>query len=295
MSACRCECFWQLYLGMQYKKFKPDKSLFDFVLCYFIWEGQAEKAIDIESPPSALCSLVFNLAEPYFISNSKYDKQKVPKTFVTGQAIKNYTLHLHGEIKIIGAVLKPVGLFHFFNIPMYNLTGERVDFSVIDPDQSESLFKKIKMVSTDVDRIKFIEDYLLKLLQSANNATGDIISAANEIYEQRGQNNVSEIMEEVLMSRRSFERRFLNEVGVSPKVYAKIRRFGYTCKLMAGKRDVNLMDVLCEGGYYDQSHFIKDFKYFSGRTPRIYVKTNTELDNYLDHISVVEARLQFGK
>lgn len=295
MSACRYECFWQLYLGMQYKKFKPDKSLSDFVLCYFIWEGQAEKAIDIESPPSAMCSLVFNLAEPYFISNIKYNKQKVPKAFVTGQAIKNYILHLHGEIKIIGAVLKPVALFHFFNIAMFNLTGERVNFSVIEPDQSERLFNKIKKAKVDTDRIELIENYFLNLLLSNNYATADIISAANAIYEQRGRNNVSEMMEKVPMSRRSFERRFLNAVGVSPKVYAKIRRFGYTCKLMAGKRDVNLMDVLYEGGYYDQSHFIKDFKYFSGRTPRIYVKTNTELDNYLDHFSVVEERLQSGK
>jgi AraC-like DNA-binding protein len=63
---------------------------------------------------------------------------------------------------------------------------------------------------------------------------------------------------------------------------------------MAGNRNANLMDVLFEGGYYDQSHFIKDFKYFSGRTPRRYNKTNVELANYVDHISIVERRLQQG-
>lgn len=279
---------------MQYKKFKPDKALSDFVLCYFIWEGYAEKTIHIESPPSALCSLVFNFQKPYFISNSKYKRQEVPRIFVSGQAIKNYTLHLNGKIEMVGAVLKPVALFNFYGIPMFNFTGERIDFSIVEPEQSESLFKKIKKARSDSGRIKCFEDYFLELMKLNHSGSGEIISAANAIYEQRGRTNISEMMEKVPMSRRNFERRFLNEVGVSPKVYAKIRRFGYTCKLMAGKRDINLMDVLCEGGYYDQSHFIKDFKYFSDRTPRIYAKVNTELVNYLDHFSVVEERLRSG-
>ena len=106
---------------------------------------------------------------------------------------------------------------------------------------------------------------------------------------------MAELIESMPMSRRTFERKFLNEIGVSPKTYAKIRRFGNTCLLMAGKRDVNLMDVLHEGGYYDQSHFIKDFKYFSGRTPKKYVENNTELANFVDTVNIVERRLQEAK
>jgi len=98
-------------------------------------------------------------------------------------------------------------------------------------------------------------------------------------------------MKSTFMSRRNFERKFLTEVGVSPKAYAKIRRFGYTCSLMAGKKTVSLMEVLHKGGYYDQSHFIKDFKYFSGRTPRNYIKTNTELVNHLDPMPLIESKL----
>jgi len=276
---------------MQYKKFKPDKALSEFVLCYFIWEGHSENRIDIESPPSALCSLVLNLSEPYFISNSKYKKWEVPKIFVTGQAVKNYTLHLQGEIKMVGAVLKPAALYHFYNIPMFNLTGERIDFSTIAPEQSTSLYDQVRGETEESKQIAFVERYFLDLLKSSGYAGKEMIVAANEIYNERGQTNILELIEKAPMSRRNFERRFLCEIGLSPKSYAKIRRFGYTCKLMAGKRDVNLMDVLHEGGYYDQSHFIKDFKYFSGRTPRKYVRLNTELANYLDHFSLVEDRL----
>ncbi len=276
---------------MRYKKFKPNEVLSDFVECYFSWEGMADGPTDLESPPSALCSLVFNLGDPYEISNHKYQRNAVPRSFVGGQAVKNYTLHLKGTILMVGAVLKPSALFNFYNIPMYGFTGERIDFLEIEKEMGENIHWSMEKAANARKRIAIIEKYFLERLASTNFATKEILNAANEIYDKKGQLNVLELLERVPMSRRNFERKFLNEVGVSPKTYAKIRRFGNTCLLMAGKRNVNLMDVLYEGGYYDQSHFIKDFKYFSGRTPKKYAKTNVELANYIDQVSIVERRL----
>ena len=279
---------------MHYKKFKPNKALEDFVECYFVWEGIARKPLEFESPPSALCALVFNYADAYEISNYKYEKSVVPKSFVGGQALKNYSLHLYGRIGMVGAALRPTALFNFYNIPMYGFTGERIAFSKIEAEFANVINQKIENAESAQERVAIIENYFLERLPSTDFATKEIIKAANEIYEKKGQLNILGLMEKVPMSRRTIERKFLNEVGVSPKIYAKIRRFGNTCSLMAGKRDVDLMDVLHEGGYYDQSHFIKDFKYFSGRTPKMYVKTNVELANYVDQVGIVERRLQDG-
>lgn len=279
---------------MRYRKFKPHHALAEFVECYFVWEGKAETPLDLESPPSSFCGLVFNYGAAYEISNHKYERTTVPTAFVGGQAIKNYTLHLKGTIGMVGAVLRPTALYHFYNIPMYGFTGERISFHEIDKKEGKTLQYRIDEAKDAQERIALIEDYFIDLLASTKFATPEIIVAANTILDKKGQLNVLELLESLPMSRRSFERKFLNEVGLSPKTYAKIRRFGHTCKLMAGKRDVNLMDVLFEGGYYDQSHFIKDFKYFSGRTPKTYVKTNAELANYVDQVGWVAERLHRG-
>ncbi len=279
---------------MFYKKYIPAKILKDFVECYFEWEGNPEKTIKIESPPNALCSLVFNYQEEYHISNFKYQKQKVPVCFVSGQALGNYTLHLKGRIGVVGIVFKPAAVYHFYGVPMYELTDERICLSEVCQESYVRLKTSIYNTKNNAQRVKILEIYLLDLLKNSNNGVKTIIDSANEIFEDKGQTNIAELLDKVPMSRRNFERKFLEEVGVSPKTYAKLRRFGYTCSLMAGNRDVNLMDVLHQGGYYDQSHFIKDFKYFSGRTPRKYAKTNVELANYVDGISLVERRLQEG-
>lgn len=280
---------------MQYRKFKPHLALTELVECYFVWEGFAETPMDLESPPSSLCGLVFNYGDPYELSNHKYERCPVPTAFVGGQAIKNYTLHLKGKIGMVGAALKPAALYHFYHIPMFGFTGERVDFLEIDKERGEILKIQIEGATNARERISLLEDYFIGLLDSRQFATPEILAAANTIFDKKGQLNISELLGNVPMSRRSFERKFLNEVGISPKTYAKIRRFGHTCKLMAGKRDVNLMDILFEGGYYDQSHFIKDFKYFSGRTPKAYVKTNAELANYVDKVGLVAERLHQGR
>ena len=84
------------------------------------------------------------------------------------------------------------------------------------------------------------------------------------------------------MSRRNFERRFFKKVGLSPKYYARLRRMAYLMNLVAGKKKVDWARVFSECEFYDQSHFIRDFVAFTGRTPQQYLEENRELANLVD-------------
>ena len=277
---------------MKYKKFPPQSEFESLVECYYSWESEEVVCMDIESTPNACAAIAFNFRDPYTLSTQKYHRKQVPACFVSGQSIQNYTLHLEGKVGIVGIALKPASLFHLFQLPMYGITDERVDLREIDSDLCEEAYLRIMSAANTKERIDGLKDLIRTAVAKSKGGTPDIQKAANRIFEEKGQTHITELLEEVPMSRRNFERRFLEEVGVSPKTFAKIRRFGYTCSLMAGDRNVNLMDVLHKGGYYDQSHFIKDFKYFSGRTPRRYAKGNKELANLVDRIAIVEERLQ---
>jgi hypothetical protein len=81
------------------------------------------------------------------------------------------------------------------------------------------------------------------------------------------------------MSRRSFERKFFQKVGLSSKYYARLRRIGYVMNVIAGKKKVDWSSIFHECEFYDQAHFIKDFEEFTGRTPQQYLKENLELAN----------------
>jgi len=127
-----------------------------------------------------------------------------------------------------------------------------------------------------------LEEFVLRYYNNNKPKPDYIDHAANLIVEKNGMVNIADIMKDVFMSRRSFERNFFKKVGLSPKYYARIRRMSNLMNLIAGKKNIDWADIFCKCEFYDQSHFIKDFIEFTGRTPQQYLKENTELANIIE-------------
>jgi AraC-like DNA-binding protein len=237
----------------------------------------------VESPPSGFCSIVFNTGDLYFLQSKKYEKLPVPKAFIAGQSIYSYKLFLNGNISIAGIVFKPAGLATLFGLPVYEYTEERVDMnSVFLPHIVHSLFERLLNEEKPLQKAKVLEDFLLKHFENSTIQPDYIDHAANTIVESNGMLHVNDLLKDIYMSRRNFERRFFKKVGLSPKYYARVRRIGYLMNLIAGKKKVDWAKLFSECEYYDQSHFIKDFLEFTGRTPTQYLEENMELANLVE-------------
>ena len=74
---------------------------------------------------------------------------------------------------------------------------------------------------------------------------------------------------------------FKEHVGVTPKVFLKIIRFQKALQEIETHKTVNWTSIAFESGYYDQAHFINDFKEFSGFTPNQYLKMQSDFANYI--------------
>jgi len=269
---------------MRYRKFNPSPILSPFVECYFIWtsEGRLEEPMVIESPPSGFCSIVFNYADPYYLQNKKYERLAVPMQFISGQSIYSYKLFLEGEIGIAGIVFKPAALATIFQLPVYEYTEERIDlYKVFQKSVIDKYVTQIK-VATEEQKVHLLEEFLMQQYRIQKPEPDYIDQAANFIVEHNGLLQVSDLLKDSYMSRRSFERKFFQKVGLSPKYYARVRRIGFLLTFVAGKRKADWPKILAECEFYDQAHFIKDFKEFTGRSPQQYLKENTELANYVE-------------
>lgn len=270
---------------MRYQKFRPQEILSPFIECYFIWESgdPIENGLVIESPPNGFCSIVINFGSPYILQNRKYEKLTVPQQFVSGQSIYSYKLYLKGTIGIAGIVFKPAGLATFWGLDSFEFTEERIDlFKALQQQYVKTYVQKIRDAANPLDKVKLMEEFMLHHYRVYKPEPDYIDVAANTIVEKNGMLHVYDLLKESCMSRRSFERKFFQKVGLSPKYYARIRRIGYICNLVAGKKKVNWPDVFYEAEFYDQAHFIKDFEEFTGRTPQQYLKENTELANFVE-------------
>ena len=269
---------------MRYKKFFPCSILSPFVECYFIWdsEGSVETTMVIESPPNGFCSIVFNYADPYYLQNKKYERLAVPMQFISGQSIYSYKLFLEGEIGVAGIVFKPAALATIFHLPIYEYTEERIDlYKVFKKSIVDKYANEIK-ISSEEQKVHLLEEFLMQQYRIQKPEPDYIDQAANFIVEHNGLLQVSDLLKDSCMSRRSFERKFFQKVGLSPKYYARVRRIGYLLSFVAGKRTADWPKILSECEFYDQAHFIKDFKEFTGRSPQQYLKQNTELANYVE-------------
>lgn len=269
---------------MFYQKIQAPVHLRSFVECFFIWETSLQHPFKVESPPNGFGSIVFNYGVPYKLSNFKFEEPKfVPQFFLTGQSTRNYELTLAGKIGMIGIVFRPTGLATLFNLPQAELTDERINLCDLLPKKEvELLGEKIFECRSAAERIKVLIQFLNLRLMQNEHRIDTIDFAANFIVDAKGVININSLMNDLFMSRRQFERKFLQKVGLSPKYYARIRRMSYLCSIMAGKRQVNWQHLLYDSGYYDQAHFIKDFTSFLGRTPSDYLTNNVELAHFLN-------------
>ncbi|GAC1420604.1 MAG: helix-turn-helix domain-containing protein [Flavisolibacter sp.] len=269
---------------MLYKKFKPLQELSFFIECYYVWESNSTDIgpIEVESPPNGFTSFGFNTGSEYFATTFKNDAKKVPFVYVAGQNTHSYKLCFPGKIAISGIVFKPTGISSLFQIPMYSLTEERVDLnkflsaSVIDP-----IVVNMTEAQNADQKAKILEDFIYSIYLEKEPVPDVIDLAANLIVEKHGLVNIDEICSQFFISRRHFERKFLQKVGLSAKYYARLRRMSYLCSQIAGKKKVNWKDVLYEAEFCNQSHFIRDFIEFTGRSPKEYLLTNKELIHVL--------------
>lgn len=274
---------------MFYRKYKPSEILSPFIECYFVWdsEGLLSEPMTVESPPSSFCAIVFNYRDEYYLQNKKYEKLLVPAQFISGPSIYTYKLSLQGNIGMAGIVFKPAALATMFQLPMFEYTEERIDlYKIFRKDVIDNYVKSIKLAVGEETRVKLLEEFIMQQYQLQKPEPDYIDQAANLIIERNGMLQVTDLLKDSHMSRRTFERRFFQKVGLSPKYLARIRRLGYLCNLIAGKKKVDWAKVFYDCEFYDQSHFIKDFKEFTGRTPQQYLEENTILANYVEKPSV---------
>ena len=237
----------------------------------------------IESPPTSFTSMVFNYGDTYRVDTGKHPALLSPPTFLTGQATQSYKLELNGLIGMVGIVFKPAGIASFFGLPMYEFTDERINLADVLGKPLEALHEQIAEATGPVDRVQLLEQFLNRQFLRKGNTFDRTDYIANLIVNRNGVVNVGDLMNELYVCRRQFERQFLQKVGVSPKYYARIRRIGYLCAQLAGQRwqVADWHDLIYRCGYYDQSHFIREFTQFTGKRPTLYAKDNRELTNYL--------------
>ena len=165
--------------------------------------------------------------------------------------------------------------YAFYPIPQTELADKYLPLKEILPEKSENLIKKIATASTFQERILIFEEFMANhqsVLTNIPNQIYNIISAFYiDIY-----NDKNEKLMDNHYSDRHIRRLFENYIGISPKLFNLIIRHQKTLMLLNSNPTEDLTTIALEQRYYDQSHFIKEFKRFQGCTPSSFINEYME-------------------
>lgn len=168
------------------------------------------------------------------------------------------------------------GLYRFFNLSMHEITNRLFTFDDLFGAWGAQLQERLANIEDLQEKIASIQSTLVDLLNrnirdySLLDHTIDVMNAAHGIV------RVNDLVKQTGYSKRYLDMLFKQRVGVSPKLLASITRFQLFYRLWAqGKSEAFLRDSLYSY-YYDQSHFIRDFRRFTGYAPREFTQIGNE-------------------
>ncbi|MDD4905512.1 MAG: helix-turn-helix transcriptional regulator [Methylobacter tundripaludum] len=170
-----------------------------------------------------------------------------------------------GKVSGVSARLTPWGLNVFRSGIVKDCAEKRVDCRDIFPRYSiEKIEDKLSNMRTAKERVQCVEDFLLAILNRDNE---DLLiqKACRDLSASNGNYPIRMLARNLGLAERTFERRFLNHVGATPKKYARVVRLRNA--IFQRKTLPTWADVACAVGYYDQSHMIHDFQELYGISP----------------------------
>ncbi len=199
-------------------------------------------------------------------------KKLMPQLFIYGQTIEPIEIEIYGSYQMIVFQLYPFTLKTLFKIDPKSINDNCYDLSVEGTQLQDNVLSELLLKNDLSSRINLLASYIENLIDVKRRRFDNAIYAAiKKILVAKGKCNLTETAKEVHLTKRTFERRFLSETGLLPKQFAKIIQFQNSLTQLSVNDFTHLTDVVYQNGFSDQSHFIRVFKSFTGKTPKQFV------------------------
>jgi AraC-like DNA-binding protein len=175
-------------------------------------------------------------------------------------------IRLRSPIDSFGVFFRPLALWQLFQIPIGLLVNQGYSAEALLGNGILSLRRRMAEHASFKNRVRLMEEYLLRHLASLRAVTG-VVSSALHLLEFHGTPSVTRLANHAALSVRPFERRFVSELGMTPKLFARIARYQLALDSKVASPARSWLNIAHEFGYHDQMHMIRDFQSLGGSSP----------------------------
>jgi len=256
-----------------FKFIQPTGILKNYIKYYSIIEDACsfEYMPKVRIFPNGNVVMVFHYGSPSKFQKKNSEEYIEPRLVICGQQTSYYDLSVSGKTGMILIAFKPHGVRPFFNFPVNELLNENISMHDLIKNEARELEDKLLNSENNEQRIENIENFLMERL-SLNKDFNRVEHAIKIIENYKGQVKAHSLANEVCLGIKQFERVFFQNVGLKPKKYASIVRFQNIIQHQKKHNNINLYQLAFDNGYYDQAHFIHDFKNLTGLSPGAFFK-----------------------
>ncbi|REG90264.1 helix-turn-helix domain-containing protein [Algoriphagus antarcticus] len=191
-----------------------------------------------------------------------------------------------GRYKIFTIQFQPIGFSSIFQIPVNTITDQFFDAKDLFHLEFEDLHEQLHENITFQKMVILTQNFLERKLASNQTLwkSEAIRKASNSLIYEPNAYSMEQLAFHSNMSLKTFERKFIEIVGIRPKLYTRIRRFNQALKLKQYHTELNWLDVCVETGYFDLNHLNKDFKALAGNPPASFFKNTPPPDEDFSHL-----------
>jgi len=215
---------------------------------------------------------VFNLGEGIWRSASLDGWRTTPSVELWGKITQPLGIKSVGINRMLGVKFYAHSAAFFFSEELSAFNDQIADLRDLLGRPVRMLHERLREESALSRRVELLEGFLVARLAEKEKRAANITMVGTIIREMQQNpdpNSIRGIADRYKISTRYLSRLFLQYTGVTPKLYDKIHRFQQSLRLITENR-YSLTSIAYDCGYFDQSHFIRDFKHFAGITPSSY-------------------------
>lgn len=268
---------------MEYNTYIPQGPLSKYIQRYWTLENDdvSEAPTRDRIFPDGCIELLFNYGDRF----KKYEGDKAlwqPVSFIHGQLKQFIEVERTGTVGIFSVRFRPHGLRPFVSFAVDEATDSMLPITELWGDAGDVLAQQVVSAGSTEERIRLVEDFFENRCNPSVDKNDTVHQCVERIEKSMGTISIDRLAADLCVGRRHLERKFSEHVGLGPKLFARIIRFNYVLHLIEDKAENSFAHLAQEGGFYDQAHFIKDFKDFTGLNPGSYFSEELDLVKFFN-------------
>jgi AraC-like DNA-binding protein len=259
---------------MTFQFVEPSGFLKNYIKNYCFMESEFHEADIVERViPTESIQIMFHYKNPFVVLDLNLNGIKQPRSIICGLSHSYSDVSTNGETGVVFISFYTIGASYFFDFSLSEIENQSIDLMDVYKPEIEKVEEMLYLKNTIQERVQVIEQFLIQRFTPIVLEDHLFLEKGIDLIKKSGgQTNAKAISQQLNATTKTVERKFSQYLGKSTKQLIKLIRFQEVLHQFGGSPKISLTDCAYKNGYFDQSHFIHEFKSYTGFTPKEFQK-----------------------